>query len=149
MKCLARFVGANDAVLDGMPSGQHVPIDRYKKNLLAMYSLYPSDIPTIFITPPPIQPEKWRDRDPKVTADYGEAVKDLAKQVGASVVDAYKEFEGEDLRKLLSDGLHLKPAGYDIIFNAILKIIRQKYPHLAPENLPLALPSWEDHVCKA
>ncbi|KAG8904503.1 hypothetical protein FRB99_001636 [Tulasnella sp. 403] len=139
------WVGANDSVLDGMPSGQHVPIGRYKRNLLAMYSLYPSSIPTIFITPPPFRPEIWRDRDPDVTRAYGEAVKDLAKELGAGVVDSYKAFAGRELPPLLSDGLHLKPAGYELIFQAFMRIIRDKHPHLAPENMRNAYPNWDEH----
>jgi len=139
------WMGANDCVLDGMPSGQHVPIPRYKKNLLAMYSLYPSSIPTIFITPTPVRDEIWRDRDNNVTKQYGEAVKELAKELGAGVIDGQKVFEGHDLPPLLSDGLHLKPGGYELIFNAFMQLIREKYSALAPENLPNALPNWDHH----
>lgn len=79
-----------------------------------MYSLYPSSIPTIFITPTPFRHDIWRDRDPEVTAGYGEAAKDLAKELGIGVVDSQKEFKGKKLAPLLSDGLHLKPAGYEV-----------------------------------
>ncbi|KAG8945660.1 hypothetical protein FRC04_000621 [Tulasnella sp. 424] len=137
--------GTNDSVLEGMPSGQHVPVSRYKKNLLAMYSLYPPSIPTIFITPTPFRHDIWRDRDPEVTAGYGEAAKDLAKELGIGFVDSQKEFKGKKLAPLLSDGLHLKPAGYEIVFDAFMRLIRDKHPELAPERLPLALPSWDDH----
>ncbi|KIO28021.1 hypothetical protein M407DRAFT_243186 [Tulasnella calospora MUT 4182] len=139
------WMGTNDSVLEGMPSGQHVPVSRYKKNLLAMYSLYPSSIPTIFITPTPFRHDIWRDRDPKVTAQYGEAAKDLAKELGVGFVDSQKEFKGKKLEPLLSDGLHLKPAGYEIVFDAFMRLIREKHPELAPERLPCALPSWDDH----
>ncbi|KAG8889749.1 hypothetical protein FRB98_003041 [Tulasnella sp. 332] len=138
------WMGTNDSVLDGQPSGQHVPIDRFRKNLLAMYSLYPSSIPTIFVTPTPFQPN-WQDRDPRVTKQYGETTKALAHDLGCSVVDSQKEFEGRDLGPLLSDGLHLKPAGYEIIFQALMGVIRKAHPELAPENLPMAFPSWDDH----
>jgi len=137
------WMGTNDAVLPG--GEQHVPIDRYKKNLLAMYSLYPSSIPTIFITPTPFRNDLWHDRDPAVTKQYGEAMKDLAKELGCGVVDSQKEFEGKDLPPLLSDGLHLKPAGYEIIFTALMALIRQRHPEVAPENLPMSYPSWDDH----
>ncbi|KAG9012076.1 hypothetical protein FRB93_002219 [Tulasnella sp. JGI-2019a] len=137
-------MGTNDSVLDGQESGQHVPIDRYKRNLLAMYSLYPSSIPTIFVTPTPFQ-SNWQDRDPAVTKQYGEAAKALAEELGCCVVDSQKEFKGRELGPLLSDGLHLKPAGYEIIFQALMGLIRKTHPELAPENLPMAYPSWDDH----
>ena len=79
-----------------------------------MFSLYPSSIPTIFITAPPFDPQRWRDRDPKVTEAYGEAVKSLAKELGAGVVDSWAEFKGRELGPLVSDGLHLTPAGYNV-----------------------------------
>lgn len=79
-----------------------------------MYSLYPSSIPTIFITPTPFRHDIWRDRDPEVTAQYGEAAKELAKELGIGFVDSQKEFKGKKLEPLLSDGLHLKPAGYEV-----------------------------------
>lgn len=152
-----------------------------------MYSLYPSSIPTIFITPTPFRHDIWRDRDPEVTAQYGEAAKDLAKELGIGFVDSQKEFKGKKLEPLLSDGLHLKPAGYEvrcwglepaclpkrpwlgeerdltfwelchswpclcglpdrfreqIVFDAFMRLIREKHPELAPERLPLALPRW-------
>lgn len=90
-----------------------VPIERYKKNLLAMYSLYSSDIPTIFVTPTPFM-SNWQDRDPAVTKQYGEAAKDLAKELDCGIVDSQKEFEGRDLPPLFKDGLHLLPAGYEV-----------------------------------
>ncbi len=79
-----------------------------------MYSLYPTSIPTIFITPTPFRHEIWRDRDPVVTFQYAEAAKELAKELGAGYVDSKKEFEGRDLPPLVSDGLHLTPAGYEV-----------------------------------
>jgi len=139
------WMGTNDAVLEGQPSGQHVPIERYKKNLLAMYSLYPSAIPTIFVTPTPFRGDIWTDRDPETMKKYGEAMKDLAKELDVGVVDSQEAFEGRDLPPLVSDGLHLSPAGYEIVFHALMAVIRKKYPHVAPENLPMSYPSWDDH----
>ncbi|KAG8969155.1 hypothetical protein FRC05_001199 [Tulasnella sp. 425] len=138
-----RLAGYNTDWL--LPVAEKVPVSRYKKNLLAMYSLYPPSIPTIFITPTPFRHDIWRDRDPEVTAGYGEAAKDLAKELGIGFVDSQKEFKGKKLAPLLSDGLHLKPAGYEIVFDAFMRLIRDKHPELAPERLPLALPSWDDH----
>lgn len=79
-----------------------------------MYSLYPSSVATIFITPPPVDTKLWPDRNSDVTAQYGEVVKDLAKELGCGVVDSQKAFEGQSLTALLRDGLHLSAAGYEV-----------------------------------
>lgn len=79
-----------------------------------MYSLYPSSIPTILITPTPFRHEIWRDRDPAVTAQYGEVIKAIAKDLDVGVVDSLEEFKGRDLPPLVSDGLHLSAAGYQV-----------------------------------
>lgn len=39
-------------------------------------------------------------------------------------------------------GLHLMPAGYRIIYDEVLKVIRANWPEQAPENLPMVFPSW-------
>ena len=79
-----------------------------------MYSLYPSTIPTIFITPTPFRHEIWRDRDPEITKKYGEVTKELAESLGVGCVDSLKEFHGRELPPLVSDGLHLSAAGYEV-----------------------------------
>jgi hypothetical protein len=41
-------------------------------------------------------------------------------------------------------GLHLSPAGYDIFFQEVMKLIAQKWPDQMPEKLPMVLPPWDD-----
>lgn len=48
------------------------------------------------------------------------------------------------LSDFLSDGLHLNKLGYDVLFDALVNLIRRELPHCAPENIPFALPEWRD-----
>jgi hypothetical protein len=39
-------------------------------------------------------------------------------------------------------GLHFNPAGYEILFQEVNKLIEQKWPDQTPEKLPMVLPAW-------
>lgn len=41
-------------------------------------------------------------------------------------------------------GLHLTPAGYRIVYDEVLKVIRTNWPDEDPEKLPFVFPSWVD-----
>jgi len=41
-------------------------------------------------------------------------------------------------------GLHLSPAGYEVLFQEVMKLIAQKWPDQMPEMLPMVLPRWND-----
>jgi isoamyl acetate esterase len=139
--------GANDACLKDGPTGQHVPLKKYRENLKTILN-HPSVTahnPTIFlVTPPPINEVHLEELDlkkgyisitrhQKVTAQYAEAVREVAKEhekvVLVDLWEALMEarltltptYEGqcekrddEGLRKLLVDGLHLTGAGYKV-----------------------------------
>lgn len=46
--------------------------------------------------------------------------------------------------RLTEEGLHFNPAGYQVLLQELLKVIRESVPELAPENVPLLLPLWND-----
>lgn len=46
--------------------------------------------------------------------------------------------------RLTSVGLHFNPAGYQLLLQELLAAIRESIPELAPENIPLLLPVWND-----
>ncbi|KAK7189707.1 hypothetical protein DPSP01_005764 [Paraphaeosphaeria sporulosa] len=99
---------------------------------------------------------------------YSEAAAGLGEKLGVPVVNLWKAFmantgwsegkwkesepilgalelpQNEELVRLLHDGLHFNPAGYQILLVEFLKVIRESYPELAPENVPLLLPLWND-----
>jgi hypothetical protein len=42
------------------------------------------------------------------------------------------------------DGLHLSPSGNEVVFNAVMDVIKAKLPQLDPERLPLDFPIHRD-----
>lgn len=41
-------------------------------------------------------------------------------------------------------GLHCSPAGYEIVFQEVMKVIESQWPDQMPENLPMVFPYWKD-----
>lgn len=39
-------------------------------------------------------------------------------------------------------GLHLAPAGYQIVYDEVLEVIRTNWPEQDPEKLPMVFPAW-------
>lgn len=42
-------------------------------------------------------------------------------------------------------GLHFTPAGYRMVYDEVMATIGKHWPDLLPENIPMALPAWDDH----
>ncbi|KAH8639148.1 LOW QUALITY PROTEIN: hypothetical protein IG631_06918 [Alternaria alternata] len=40
--------------------------------------------------------------------------------------------------------LHFNPAGYDIFYQELMKVVEQQWPDQMPEKLPMVLPPWND-----
>lgn len=49
-----------------------------------------------------------------------------------------------DLSKLIYDGIHLSGEGYRVLYDELIKIIKQEFPDMIAENLPMNLPYWMD-----
>jgi lysophospholipase L1-like esterase len=103
-----------------------------------------------------------------VLKEYSEAVVALGGRLGVPVVDLWKAFmaktgwteenwkqgeplvgsldveQNQELVRLMHDGLHFNAAGYQVLFGEFLKVVRENIAELAPENLPLLLPVWND-----
>jgi lysophospholipase L1-like esterase len=41
-------------------------------------------------------------------------------------------------------GLHFHPAGYEIMYNELTKLIAERWPDQVAEKLPMVLPAWND-----
>lgn len=171
-KLVTIWLGANDAVLQNRP--QHVDAGQYTANLKQLIKIFrdhdtatatgpPTQI--ILITPPPISVSlraadlasrfpDWKptdmDREVDRTASFADHVKILAAEEGLPVLDAWTaltnaaERSEHGLADYLCDGLHLTPAGYEIISNELMSIIEARRPDLLPENLPQDFPPWKD-----
>ncbi|XP_011045900.1 PREDICTED: GDSL esterase/lipase At5g45920-like [Populus euphratica] len=150
------FFGANDACLpDRYSAFQHVPLHEYKQNLHSIISFFKKRWPEIvilLITPPPIEedarvrhpyienPSGLPERTNEAAGAYDQACMSVAKECGCPVVDLWiKMQECLDWKKAyLSDGLHLTQAGNRIVFEEVVKKLKEQ--GICVENLPVDLP---------
>lgn len=56
--------------------------------------------------------------------------------------------QNEVLQSFLVDGLHLSPAGYRVVYEEFVGLIRRVWPDQTPERLPFVFPAWDDDVWK-
>ncbi|KAJ5045372.1 hypothetical protein NUH16_002189 [Penicillium rubens] len=128
----------------------------------------------MLITPPPVNEYQIEEFDaskntpfPSRTASFTKSYALAACEVGASlnvpVVDLWSAFmkitgwkEGDPLigardvprndklASLLTDGLHLTPAGNRIVYDEIMKVVQANWPDQTPETLPMVFPAWGD-----
>ena len=143
------FFGANDATLPG--EGQHVPLETFGENLGTIISRIRARcqnnghcFPIILFTPPPVHEEMWAafreietsDRTNQRAREYGDKVKQVGAEHDCHVVDNWEVLMGgkdkNEFGKYLSDGLHLNESGNRLVYQAFMKLLQEKYPHLAP-----------------
>lgn len=169
VRLMTIFFGANDACLPG--KFQHVPLGEYKKNLekLIEHPAVKEQNPrVIIITPPPVNEHQFFDMDdPSRRASntklYAEAAREVAGSLGVPVADIWTRFmeaagwqegqpllgsrdvpKSEKLQSFLTDGLHLTPDGYRIVYEEVMKVIRANWPDQTPEQLSRVFPGWQD-----
>lgn len=160
------FFGANDACLPGNP--QHVPIEEYKQSLrdiVTYEGVQLHDTKIILIVPAPV--DEWQlpteERAAATTAKYAAACREVGQELHLPVLDLWTIFmlkagwtEGSTepligskiapkskvFDELLSDGLHFTPSAYQLVFDELVKVIREKLPDHVPERLPSIFPDW-------
>uniref|UniRef100_A0A7S3GFC1 SGNH hydrolase-type esterase domain-containing protein n=1 Tax=Palpitomonas bilix TaxID=652834 RepID=A0A7S3GFC1_9EUKA len=127
------------------------------------------DVKLIFITPPPLDDvafletakTKWGDeidgpnRTHTVTGRYASACELVANAVSIPCFNLYRDMQDpakspllryveNDLepkwQSYLKDGLHLSPSGNKFVANGLLGLMKESYPELDPDELPLFLP---------
>ncbi|KAK9464684.1 SGNH hydrolase-type esterase domain-containing protein [Lipomyces arxii] len=164
------FFGTNDSV---QPKNvvQHVPIQRFKQNMHKIYdSATKAGSKVIFIGPGPLNAHVWKigredrydDRTTLQAREYCDAAISVGKELGAPVIPLWyammadlgwkegdtiygllEESEENPLKAYLNDGLHFAGPGYKVEFNEIVKAIKENYPELDPDNIPMKLPLWD------
>ncbi|CDZ97437.1 Isoamyl acetate-hydrolyzing esterase [Phaffia rhodozyma] len=148
---LTLWLGANDAVLESSGNPQHVSIEEYRANLLAILALAPTSVPKFLITPPIPNPPRWAafrendtvDRSEENTGRYAQVVREVAAESGEGTIlvdaweamDAYRK-KGGDLDDLLTDGLHLTAEGYEVINSVLFPLIEAQGLTKAEETYP-------------
>ncbi|KAL6493789.1 hypothetical protein OROGR_031698 [Orobanche gracilis] len=150
------FFGANDASLPDRNSAfQHVPLDEYKRNLLAIVAFFKKKWPStriILITPPPID-EEARLRNPyaenpmglpertnEAASQYAKTCVEVADECGLPAINLCEMMQQfPDWRKAhLSDGLHLAEKGNKLVFTELIKVLAEE--QISAETLPADLP---------
>ncbi|KAJ7694204.1 SGNH hydrolase-type esterase domain-containing protein [Mycena rosella] len=161
IRILVIWFGANDATISSSP--QHVPLPKFIENTKRLVNLvqspespyYSPSTRVILITPPPLNSHQRPARDPpvadrtfEITKEYAEGVKEAAAATKVSVVDVWTAIwkaAGENeasMSAYLSDGLHLKPEGYAVVYKTLMKTIKEEHADLHYENLGSVFPSW-------
>ncbi|KLO18837.1 SGNH hydrolase [Schizopora paradoxa] len=167
IRLLTIWFGANDAVFPQFV--QHVPLDEYAANLRTLINMvrspdsawYEPHTKIVLITPPPVNVPQWStrpdvepgtpiDRDLAVTEKYAESVREVGKSEGVVVCDVFAPLweaagkKEEGLAKFMYDGLHLNADGYTIVYEALIKTIKDNMPELHYENLQPAFAPWDE-----
>lgn len=98
------------------------------------------------------------------TEKYADAARQVGKELGIAVLDMWKIIstkagwqpgmhplpgsrslpQNAVLDELLRDGLHLSPAGNQVLYDGLLELIEQLWPDQMPQKLPLVLPEWSN-----
>lgn len=83
--------------MPGGPTGQHVPLDQYKRNVQAIlrHPLVSSHkARLILITPPPFDEHQWGDgiRTAEHTKKYADACHQVGRELGVVVLDLWSVF---------------------------------------------------------
>ncbi|KAH8117590.1 SGNH hydrolase [Phellopilus nigrolimitatus] len=160
IRLLTIWFGANDSCLPS--SFQHVPLAKYGENLTRLIHMvtaptsawHSPSTKIVLITPPPInthqRPETVEtesglpgelDRAFAVTAEYAQKVRQIGLQERIPVLDAWQALwdvagqKEEALNMYLTDGLHLAPAGYSVVYDELIKIIEENFPELHYDRL--------------
>ncbi|XP_058771496.1 GDSL esterase/lipase At5g45920-like [Vicia villosa] len=154
------FFGANDACLpDRYSAFQHVPLDEFKENLRSIVSFFKKRWPTthvLLITPPPIDeearlrypyldnPENLPERTNEAAGEYARACIDVATECQVPVIDLWTKMQQPSgwEKFYLSDGLHLTNGGNQLVFEEVIRKLRDL--GLSVESVPIDLPLISD-----
>lgn len=150
------WLGANDAaIVDGKSSLQHVPVDEYSTNLLAIVERLRVKAPAanlVLITPPPVDDDRRRslndgklDRSNEQAGIYAAACIARAEQANVTVLDLYSFFNSmaEDERNAcLVDGLHLNAKGNQLMQQQLVATVKDAFSDLAAALATPQLPEW-------
>ncbi|KAF2100760.1 SGNH hydrolase [Rhizodiscina lignyota] len=103
-------------------------------------------------------------RSAEHTKEYADAAREVGKDLNIPVLDLWRLImlkagwkpdddplpgsriapENPILIQMLRDGLHLSPAGYKVLHEGMMELIRRVWPDQVPSRLPNVLPNWND-----
>ncbi|OCK78432.1 SGNH hydrolase [Lepidopterella palustris CBS 459.81] len=164
IRFLMVFFGANDASIPEALNKQHVPLARYRENLLRIVT-HPAIVAhkprVILVTPPPVNEHlQWiRDkargfervsRTAVATKSYADAVCELGKELGIPVLNLWKTFISKTGWKIEEP----IPGSMEINENSILEDLMHDGLHFNPagyrilydEMMKLIAEHWPDQL---
>jgi lysophospholipase L1-like esterase len=89
------------------------------------------------------QPERTNE----AAGRYAAAALAAAAEAGVPSLDLWSRLQEEEAgweERLLSDGLHLSPAGNARVGELVLEAVVKAWPELAAEALPMDAPTWDE-----
>lgn len=157
------FFGANDAAHpDRVSRAQHVPLPEFKQNLSAIVDrLRALGVKRVVLigAPPVYGPARIEhvlktkgvaiaepERTDELAGAYSRAAAEVAAAKGVPFVETWGPFHAVSgwETKLLSDGLHLTPAGNDRLLSLLQESIEGNFPELVPDRVRFVVPAWAD-----
>ncbi|CAH2351303.1 isoamyl acetate-hydrolyzing esterase [[Candida] railenensis] len=143
------FFGTNDA----FSTFQGVPLERYSENIDYLVKLALKDnIKVVVISPalhdPTLFLEASGEKEPigsvGTNQKYAAAAKKVANDNDVGFVDLFTSFQnsGLSVKDLLWDGIHFTPNAYKLLFEELMKSIREKYPEEDPKTMAPSLTYW-------
>lgn len=141
------MLGTNDAAKSG--SSNDVPLATYKSNMLQIIQRYQKVAPKakwILMTPPPTADNQQSTRSNTDLQSYGNAVKDIGKQLNLPVLDLYSavqsNFQSNSSSKanFYTDGIHFSYWGNVFVYNQISSMITKTYPEWNPSTIQWQIP---------
>jgi lysophospholipase L1-like esterase len=96
---------------------------------------------TAFMTKARFQAEGWKTGDPIPGSMNVLQNDELVKLMHDGVWYLRLRYRGY---AHTDSGLHFTPAGYDVLFDEVTKVIANNWPDQLPESLPMVLPAWND-----
>ncbi|KAG2790483.1 hypothetical protein PC129_g14788 [Phytophthora cactorum] len=161
------WLGANDAALpNGSNSEQHVPIEKYRQNLIMIvreFQALAPDARIILITPPHVDDVARHrrarkhegdkkgviDRTNEMAGKYAQVCVETAYKLGLPVVNLYSYFN--DMPKwrrnnMLGDGLHLNTRGNKLMYDQLMDKIKSEFPDVVHKLERWQLPSFSKLV---
>ncbi|KAM5485696.1 hypothetical protein McanCB56680_001998 [Microsporum canis] len=127
----------------------------------------------VLLTPPPVNEYQLTafdlskgvtplSRSANNTKLYADACREVGQSLNVAIADIWSAFmkeagwvdgqpiagsknvpENSKLASLLVDGLHFTGDGYKVMYNEVLRAIRESYPDEAPEKQPVHFPPYQ------
>ena len=119
-------VGSNDAQFQHAKNATKIPIEKYKNNLEKLFKLARKHTSKVyFVGIPPVddlRSDPWKPGKSyklETVRNYNEAAKQVCGKSRVPFVEILSQFEKNNYKKLLSDGIHANSRGHELIFKLV------------------------------